>query len=701
MPFPGELVGDRYRLDDRIAAGGMGEVWRATDTVLGRPVAVKTLLAGYAGDAGFRSRFQHEARAMASLRNNGVAPVYDFGETDEGAYLVMARVDGLPLNRWIAERGPLSVTETLSVVAQAARALAAAHAAGIVHRDVKPGNLIIEPDGHVVLVDFGVARSAQSVTLTGAKEVVGTALYIAPEQVSKRATGPAADLYSLGAVAYHCLAGLPPFLGDNPVAVAIQHLDREPPPLPASVPAPVRELVAAAMAKDPDDRFPSAIAMAEAADAAAADLRETPNSAAAAAHTVHAGLSATRIDTTVPAPEDPNSPPASPFSAGRPASPATTVDAGDAAVGATGSTPGDASVAAAGAGLLPAAGAAAALAGPAAAAQAVGAPSSLAADPTETTSAAEHSATSGSSPHTDAPHGGPAARDSHVEMPNHNGQSRHGTEATSGTAERGVEAGHDKSTANAGTVAQDSDATGQTGPGSAGATPAGTDLAGASPAGTGSAAASPAGIGAAQTGLAAASPAGTGPAGTGLAGASPVGMGAAGARTGGDDPERTAALAAAGVPLAGETQIRLDSSVTESRNSSLHRRMLAVTLGVLVAAAAGLGGVILFTDPFGPSNAPAPAASTPAKEAPKPSPTPAKKEQKEQKARDNTATGEDSEREDKTEPAETRTQTTETTNEPAEPTTTPPEEEPTTTPPTDDTATTTPPDTPEASDDSE
>ncbi|MFC7531274.1 serine/threonine-protein kinase [Actinoplanes sp. GCM10030250] len=275
MPSPGELLGARYRLDDRIAAGGMGEVWRATDTVLERPVAVKTLLAGFAGDVGFRTRFHHEARAMAALRHAGVAPVYDFGDTGEGAFLVMARVDGLPLDRWIAERGPLSPHQTMSIVAQAARALGTAHEAGIVHRDVKPGNLIIEPDGNVVLVDFGVARSAHSADLTGAKEVVGTALYIAPEQVAKRTTGPSADQYALGIVAYHCLAGRPPFIGDNPLAVALQHLDSEPPPLPASVPAPVRDLIATALAKDPAARFPSAFAMAEAADTAAAQTRDT------------------------------------------------------------------------------------------------------------------------------------------------------------------------------------------------------------------------------------------------------------------------------------------------------------------------------------------------------------------------------------------------------------------------------------------
>ncbi|WP_149100704.1 serine/threonine-protein kinase, partial [Actinoplanes teichomyceticus] len=270
MPNPGELLGGRYRLDDRIAAGGMGEVWAATDTVLSRPVAVKTLLGGHGTDPGFRTRFRHEAQAMAALRHPGVVAVYDFGDTgDDDAYLVMARVGGQPLNRLLADRGHLSVAETMSIVAQAAHALHAAHEAGIVHRDVKPGNLIIEPDGTVVLVDFGVARSANSVTLTGAREVVGTALYIAPEQVSKRATGPAADIYALGAVAYHCLAGRPPFLGDNPLVIALQHVTDEPPSLPREVPRPVRDLIGIALAKDPAERYPSAAALAAAAEAAA------------------------------------------------------------------------------------------------------------------------------------------------------------------------------------------------------------------------------------------------------------------------------------------------------------------------------------------------------------------------------------------------------------------------------------------------
>lgn len=262
---PGDVIAGRYRLDDRIATGGMGEVWRGTDTVLHRPVAIKTLRADRATDPQFQVRFRHEARAMAALHHPGIADVYDYGDDGE-AYLVMARVDGQPLDERIAERGRLDSAETLAVVAQVGRALQAVHDAGIVHRDVKPGNLIVRPDRTVVLVDFGIARSAQSPALTGAREVVGTAHYIAPEQVARRPVGPPADLYALGAVAYHCLAGHPPFPGDDPLAVAMQHLRDVPPPLPAEVTPRARALVATALAKDPADRFPSAAAMAAAAE---------------------------------------------------------------------------------------------------------------------------------------------------------------------------------------------------------------------------------------------------------------------------------------------------------------------------------------------------------------------------------------------------------------------------------------------------
>ncbi|MEW2384687.1 protein kinase [Micromonospora sp. NPDC047707] len=272
MPDVGDLIGDRYRLADRIAAGGMGEVWRAVDETLNRTVAVKMLHTRFIEEASAGERFRREARAMAALRHPNVAEVYDYGEAPlpgaSGlAYIVMAYVQGQPLSERVAELGRLGTAETLSIVAQTARALQAAHDVGVVHRDVKPGNLIIEPDGHVVLVDFGIAVRPEATSLTAANQVVGTALYMAPEQLSRNAITPAADIYALGAVAYHCLAGHPPFEGENAVAVALRRLDEEPPPLPDHVPGPVRDLVATAMATDPDHRFPAAAAMAATAEA--------------------------------------------------------------------------------------------------------------------------------------------------------------------------------------------------------------------------------------------------------------------------------------------------------------------------------------------------------------------------------------------------------------------------------------------------
>jgi serine/threonine-protein kinase len=270
----GDLLDHRYRLDDQIATGGMGDVWRATDVLLGRVVAVKVLRSSLVAEPDFAARFYGEARMLATFRHPGVVEVYDYGETDRDsgdhrlAYLVMAYVDGEPLSTRLRRDGALTAAETMSVVSQAARALHAAHDNGIVHRDVKPGNLLITPDGAVVLVDFGVARSAAVASVTGVNDIVGTALYMAPEQISKAAVSPATDVYALGAVAYHCLAGHPPFDGENPLEVALRHLDEEPPPLPDDVPAPIRAIVARAMAKAPDDRYPSARAMAEAATAA-------------------------------------------------------------------------------------------------------------------------------------------------------------------------------------------------------------------------------------------------------------------------------------------------------------------------------------------------------------------------------------------------------------------------------------------------
>ncbi|MDY7086360.1 MAG: serine/threonine-protein kinase, partial [Actinomycetota bacterium] len=277
MLTAGHLLGNRYRLDERIATGGMGDVWRGTDVVLGRVIAVKVLRSNMMADPEFAARFYGEARMMAAFRHPGVVEVYDYASASESggeegmAYLVMAYVEGEPLSTRV-KQGPMPVNEVMSIVAQAADALHAAHENGTVHRDVKPGNLIVKPNGTVVLVDFGVARSAAVTSVTAVNAIVGTALYMAPEQVAKGNVSAATDIYALGAVAYHCIAGEPPFDGDNALQVALRHLEDEPEPLPEDVPADVRALIQKAMAKQPADRFQTAAEFAEAAFAAAGPL---------------------------------------------------------------------------------------------------------------------------------------------------------------------------------------------------------------------------------------------------------------------------------------------------------------------------------------------------------------------------------------------------------------------------------------------
>ncbi|MGN9813501.1 serine/threonine-protein kinase [Micromonospora sp. BQ11] len=270
------VLSGRYRLDDRVATGGMGDVWRATDLILGRQIAVKVLLPALVSDPDFIARFRAEARIMAALRHPGIVQVYDCGADDlpdggRADYLVMEFVTGEPLSKRIEAAGRLDVAETMSIVAQAAQALHAAHKGGIVHRDVKPSNLLVQEDGTVVLVDFGVARSTDVTSITSTNAVPGTALYMAPEQAAGRPVSGATDIYALGAVAYCCLSGSPPFTGDNPLQVAVRHLDDEPPELSHDIPEAVRALVGRALAKDPADRFTSGAAMAEAARAAVSD----------------------------------------------------------------------------------------------------------------------------------------------------------------------------------------------------------------------------------------------------------------------------------------------------------------------------------------------------------------------------------------------------------------------------------------------
>ena len=252
------LVAGRYQLSDRIAAGGMGEVWRGLDTVLDRPVAVKLLRAGYASHSETLARFRSEARHAAALSHPGIAQVYDYGETGEGhpPYLVMELVDGPALAGLLA-RGPLDAATTVDVIAQAAAALSAAHSAGLVHRDIKPGNLLVDPGGQVKITDFGIAHSAGSAPITRTGTLIGTPAYLAPERLAGAPATPASDLYSLGILGWECLAGAAPFAGLE-MNVALAHRDVPLPPLPPSVPPQVAAMIAELAAKNPADRPASA-----------------------------------------------------------------------------------------------------------------------------------------------------------------------------------------------------------------------------------------------------------------------------------------------------------------------------------------------------------------------------------------------------------------------------------------------------------
>jgi len=266
----GSLLAGRYEITAPIAVGGMGEVWKARDRVLDRIVAAKVLKSEYTNDPSFLARFRNEARHTAALTHPNIASVYDYGETvdDTGtqqlAFLVMEFVEGQPLVSILHDEGALPVDWTLHVLDQSAEGLSAAHRAGVVHRDIKPGNLMVRPDGVVKLTDFGIAQARDTTPLTRTGMVVGTAQYLSPEQAQGMEVTAASDVYSLGVVGYECLTGARPFDGASQVAIALAHINRPPPPLPAQVPAAVRLLIERALAKDPADRFPDGRAFADA-----------------------------------------------------------------------------------------------------------------------------------------------------------------------------------------------------------------------------------------------------------------------------------------------------------------------------------------------------------------------------------------------------------------------------------------------------
>ena len=258
-----DLLGGRYRLDSELGHGGMATVWRATDTRLDRPVAIKVLQAAAARiDPAAQERFNREAWTIARLTNIHVVRVYDVGVDNDRQFLVMELVEGTNLANLIAA-GPLDVSRAIDIARQVCDALSAAHAVDVVHRDIKPGNILIDGSGTVKLCDFGIARlvGASQSTLTRAGTTIGTSQYMAPEQVSGDPVDGRTDLYALGCVLYAMLTGTPPFHGDAPLGIAHQQLHREPEPVAArrpGLPAALADLVDRLLAKNPADRPQSA-----------------------------------------------------------------------------------------------------------------------------------------------------------------------------------------------------------------------------------------------------------------------------------------------------------------------------------------------------------------------------------------------------------------------------------------------------------
>ena len=296
-----ELLVDRYHLTERIATGGMGVVWRARDERLGRDVAIKLIRPEYADDPTFRQRLRLEARATAAIRDKHVVrlhDVYEEPDPDGGcqSFIVMELVDGQPLSA-VLRAGRLPLDVAIGVITQTASALAAAHEQQIVHRDIKPGNLMLDSEGQVTVLDFGIARAADAVALTATDLILGTARYIAPEQADGRGASAASDVYALGVVAFECLAGAVPFDAASDVAVALAHLRDPVPPLPSEVPPQLARLVERMLAKAPRDRPAASEVVAELTTAATSD-----DTAPLALPVVAGERSVTRLLRTLPLP---------------------------------------------------------------------------------------------------------------------------------------------------------------------------------------------------------------------------------------------------------------------------------------------------------------------------------------------------------------------------------------------------------------
>jgi serine/threonine-protein kinase len=249
----GLLLGGRYRLDQRVASGGMADVWSAADDVLQRRVAVKVMRPDPGHEELFALRFRDEALHSAGLIHTNIATLFDYGEDDDLAFLVMELVDGKPLSVLVREQGRIEPDQVRSILA---------HEAKVVHRDVKPANILVRDDGLVKLTDFGIARAVDASGHTRAGDLLGTPSYISPEQALGRAATGASDLYALGVVGHELLCGTKPFDKPTPIATAMSHIHEAPPSLPEDVPEDIAGVIEDLLAKDPRDRPENARAVA-------------------------------------------------------------------------------------------------------------------------------------------------------------------------------------------------------------------------------------------------------------------------------------------------------------------------------------------------------------------------------------------------------------------------------------------------------
>ena len=253
------LIGDDYQLQWIIGHGGMSTVWLADDVRGDREVAIKVLRPEFSDNTEFLSRFRNEAQSAESINSENVVATYDYRELEDNGrtfcFMALEYVRGESLADLLAREGALPETLALDVMEQAAHGLAVIHRMGLVHRDIKPGNLMITQNGQVKITDFGIAKAAAAVPLTRTGMVVGTAQYVSPEQAQGLDVTPASDVYSLGVVGYEMLAGKRPFSGDSSVSVALAHISQAPEPLSTSISAPARELIGISLRKDPTTRF--------------------------------------------------------------------------------------------------------------------------------------------------------------------------------------------------------------------------------------------------------------------------------------------------------------------------------------------------------------------------------------------------------------------------------------------------------------